>query len=122
MGHGEHRILEPVTKSRWLRLLHLLWALPVAAAIQVPVAFATRLSWCGVFTGCTNFGSRTDIPHVGETLGILLLDAVVTAGVLVLAPWITPFRLRLWIAIAIGVAIAVFWLLNVTAFPHLLWR
>lgn len=106
--------------SRSLRLLHLLWALPIVLAVQFPIAIMVKLNWCG-FTNCMALGGRSDLPGAGAVLFILLFDACVTAGVLTLAPWIVPLRLRATIAAMIGIGVAIFWLLSVTAFPELFW-
>ncbi len=109
-----------MTASRARRLLHLLWALPLVAVIQLPVAIAVKLNWCG-FTNCMAMGDQSGIPGAGAALFILLIDACLTAGILTLAPWIAPLRLRATISVIVGIGVAVFWLLSVTAFPELLW-
>jgi len=98
----------------------LLWALPLVAVIQIPVVFGVKLNWCG-FSNCMAMGDQSGLPDAGVVLFILLIDACLTAGILTLAPWITPLRRRATISVIAGVCVALFWLLSVAVFPELLW-
>ena len=77
-----------------MRVLNLLWALPVAAFIQYYPFVAARLAWCGL-RDCHGLGSALNEPMVFETLAALSIGAVLSAAVLMLSPWTKRWRLRL---------------------------
>ena len=77
-----------------MRVLHLLWALPLAAAIQFYSIVAARLAWCGL-RDCHGPGSSLNEPQVLETLVALSIGVVLSTVVLVLAPWTKRVPLRL---------------------------
>jgi hypothetical protein len=77
-----------------MRVLNLLWALPVAAFIQYYSFVAARLAWCGL-RDCHGLGSALNEPMVFETLAALSIGAVLSAALLMLAPWTKRWRLRL---------------------------
>ena len=77
-----------------MRVLHLLWALPLAAAFQFYSIVAARLAWCGL-RDCHGPGSSLNEPQVLETLVALSIGVVLSTVVLVLAPWTKRVPLRL---------------------------
>ena len=77
-----------------MRVLHLLWALPLAAAFQFYSIVAARLAWCGL-RDCHGLGSSLNEPQVLETFVALSIGVVLSTVVLVLAPWTKRVPLRL---------------------------
>ena len=77
-----------------MRVLHLLWALPLAAAIQFYSIVVGRLAWCGL-RDCHGPGSSLNEPHVLETFVALSIGVALSTVVLVLAPWTKRMPLRL---------------------------
>ena len=77
-----------------MRILNLLWAIPIAAFIQYYAFVTARIAWCGL-RACHGLGSALNEPFVFETLAALLIGAVLSAAVLMLAPWTKNWRLRL---------------------------
>lgn len=93
-----------------MRLLHLLWSLPVAAALSVPLWFAGRvLTWCPP-PSCEN--GNPDWPLVaGVVLGI---GALFFAAAFV-APIARRRRSRLLVAVPLGVVAAGVGLVSIVA-------
>jgi hypothetical protein len=77
-----------------MRVLHLLWALPLAVVFQFYSSVVARIAWCGL-RDCHGPGSSLNEPLVLETFVSLSIGAVLSTVVLVLAPWTTRVPLRL---------------------------
>ena len=77
-----------------MRVLHLLWALPLAAAFQFYSIVAARLAWCGL-RDCHGPGSSLNQPQVEQTFVALAVGVALSTVVLVLAPRTKHVPLRL---------------------------
>jgi len=97
----------------FLRLLHLLWAVPVAAMMSLGLLFAAAISGCGI-SGCGGGG-------YGVATGYREFVPVFTWGIgavwflfLAFAPWLRPWWLRCAIALVIGLAMGAFFTSAIT--------
>lgn len=77
-----------------LRTLNLLWALPLAAAIQFASLFVAKVAWCGL-QNCGTHLSGSSGPDVWGAVVYVFLGALLAAVVLVVAPWTKRVKVRL---------------------------
>lgn len=105
----------PRRQSRpWLRLLHLLWALPLATLLSAPLLFLAAISECGI-SGCGGggfgvaTGGRIYVPLFTWGIGGVFFLALIAA------PWVRPWRLRLAIGLIVGVLIGLIFTVGIAS-------
>jgi hypothetical protein len=104
----------PRTRHPLLRLLHLLWAVPLAALVSIPLLLIAKLDQCGI-SGCSGGGfgvdtsGRADISVLTFGVGFVFFLAI---G---LAPCLKPWWLRLAIGLVVGIAIGLIMTLGFTS-------
>lgn len=95
---------------------HLLWVLPITAAVHFFALFWMTLVWCGV-SGCSGGGfGRISDPWLGGVLAGGGLVALVWFAAVAGLPWHRSHRIRLITAAAVGVGLAVVSMLWATSF------
>lgn len=98
----------------FLRLLHLLWALPLATVISLGLLFVAAIEECGI-SGCGGggfgvaTGGRAAVPLFTWGIG------VVWFLILAAAPWLRPWWLRCGIAVVVGLALGAFFTSAITS-------
>lgn len=70
--------------------LQLLWTLPVAILLGVPLWFAARLNWCG-YGGC--YGSHAADQQVNGALGfgLAIVSALLVVSAVAIPAWLRPW-------------------------------
>lgn len=81
--------------------LHLLWTVPVAIIVSVPLWFWAGLSWCGI-SGCSGAGFGISRESQSTAWIALAISGVVMALAIGLVPWLRPLFARIGIAIVAG--------------------
>lgn len=81
--------------------LHLLWAVPLAVLLCLPLAAIAGINWCGI-SGCSGGGWGLSLDSVGIAVGACVGAAVVMAIALASVPWMKPHGLRIVIAVLLG--------------------
>lgn len=101
----------------FLRLLHLLWAIPLAAVISLWLLFQAAIAECGI-SGCGGggfgvaTGERGMVPLLTWGIGVAWLL------ILAAAPWLRTWWLRCAIALVVGLAIGAFFTSAITSQAH----
>ena len=91
-----------------LHSLNLLWAVPLAFAIGYFPAALVRFERCGL-NQCLGAAAGFDSPLFPNALGVAILGGLAMFGAVGLVPWLRPARLRLVIALIIGVSIFLYY-------------
>lgn len=88
------------------RLLHLLWAVPLALGATFFAAVMMTLSWCGV-SGCSGGGfGRISDPSLSGVLLAGVAVVVVWTSLLTVAPWHRSPQVRALTGLTVGVVTA----------------
>jgi len=93
--------------------LHLLWALPLAVLLSLPLVAIAGISWCGI-SGCSSGGWGIDTDYVGLAVAACIGAAIVMAVALAAVPWMKPHGLRIMIALLLGAL----WGLTIALITH----
>jgi len=95
-------------------LLHLFWAVPLAAVLSLGLLFIAGIEECGI-SGCGGggfgvaIGGRASFPLFTWAIG------VVWFLFLAFAPWLRSWWLRCGIALAVGLALGAFFTTAITS-------
>ena len=81
--------------------IHLLWAIPLAVLLSLPLAAIAGISWCGI-SGCSSGGWGISTDSVGLAIAVCIGAATIMAVALAADPWMKPHGLRVIIAIILG--------------------
>jgi hypothetical protein len=100
-------VTKPIGRTNGInsRVLHLLWTVPLAALICLPLVFLASISLCGI-SGCTGGGfgvSTTDQYQTWIFVGVI---GVIFIAAVALPAWLYPRTARVLVAIAVGVSIS----------------
>lgn len=84
---------------------HLLWTVPVAIVLGLPLWVLAGLSWCGI-SGCSGGGFGVDSRYVSTAVVCTIAVGALMSIAIVAVPWFRPVSGRLLIALGIGAAYA----------------
>ena len=83
--------------------LHLLWAVPAAVLLSIPLAGLAGLAW-GAIGGCSRDPLGVDTQYVALALGSCVGATVVMMLPLLIVPWVRRVSVRVGLAIVLGLS------------------
>jgi hypothetical protein len=100
-------VSNPVWSDRGVnrRALHLLWTIPLAALVSLPLVFLASISLCGI-SGCTGGGFGVDTDYESQTWVFVGVVGVMFFLAVYLPRWLYPVRLRTIVAAVVAVGIS----------------
>lgn len=97
----------------FLRLLHLLWAVPLAVVISLGLLFMAAIEECGSGCGGGGFGvatgGRGSVPFFTWGIGVVWFLCLAAA------PWLRPAWARCLISLALGIALGAYFTAAITS-------
>jgi hypothetical protein len=87
------------------RALHLLWTVPLAALVSLPLVFLASISLCGI-SGCTGGGFGVDTDYESQTWVFVGVIGLLFFLAIRLPAWLYPVTWRVIVAVVVAVSIS----------------
>jgi hypothetical protein len=86
------------------RALHLLWTIPLACLVSVPLFLIANLALCGLY-GCSGSGWGVATEFQFQTWVLCAIIGLLFVGAVGIPPWLRPRAARIIVAVLMGATV-----------------